>query len=332
MASVLDTVRQVGLNEGPASCRDFVRKVGTQSLRTGMASHSIRNLHLRTAGAFGPLGAVAGGVMPAGKGFNQRTLLGTLELGNLDLAPVASASLEVEVSLAAIGCFGTQDAGDDETFAVITLYSIDPNRSGGNQVVRTFRTPVQPGVKPGDSLFKSTPIGTIQPVGTGIGIHVAVWDHESGDADEIEKTIAAVIRDSVGKAATALGSAASADDASTSGGVIGDITSFEVGGIKPFEVLTLGLAGLIADGLADDLVGERHFIIPAANLVGFADQATLTASIRRPPDLDGDIQFNWPTPEIEPRMLITDGDGTYKAYFLIRSRVVSPFPVLPALP
>lgn len=332
MASVLNALRQAGFAGVPASCRQFVERFETQSLRTGLASQALRRLFLGTRGAPGPLGPVQGRVVPTGRGFTQKTLLGTLDLDDLDLAPIARASLEVDVTLAAIGCFGTQDSGDDETFAVITLYSIDPNRSGGNQVVRTFRTPIQSGVKPGTALFKSTRIGAIEPVGTGIGIHVAVWDHESGDADEIERKIADVIRDGVGKAATALAGSAVASDPSASAGTIGDITSFEVGGIKPFEVLTLGLAGLIAGLLADDLVGERHFIIPATNLLALADQATFSASVRRPPDLDGDIQFNWPTPELEPQMLLTNGDGTYKAYFLLRSRIVPPFPVTPSLP
>jgi hypothetical protein len=179
-------------------------------------------------------------------------------------------------------------------------------------------------------MFKMQTIGDIVPVGTGIGIHVAIWDHESGNADEIRDKIAAVLEDAVKKGASALSAAAAADDPSVSAGTIGKITDFEVGGIKPFHVLTLGIARLISEALADDLIAEQVFFVPAANIVDLADQTKFDISVRRSSDLPFDVQLNWPPrPEDEP--LFTDGAATYKVYFLIRSRLVPPLPHLPKL-
>jgi hypothetical protein len=81
--------------------------------------------------------------------------------------------------------------------------------------------------------------------------------------------------------------------------------------------------------LADDLIGEQYFFIPAANIIDLSDQGNFQTSIRKSPDLPFDVQLNWPPrPEDEP--LFTDGKGTYKAYFLIKGGKTS-FPVTPKL-
>jgi hypothetical protein len=91
----------------------------------------------------------------------------------------------------------------------------------------TIRTAIQENVRPHsptDTMFKMQAIGNIIPVGTGIGIHVAIWDNESGKADDIRDKVAAVIEDAVKKGASAIGGAAAADDPSVSAGTIGKIT------------------------------------------------------------------------------------------------------------
>ena len=102
------------------------------------------------------------------------------------------------------------------------------------------------------------------------------------------------------------------------GGFAGDIINFEVGGVKPFKVVTLGLAGRIASALADDLIGEHVYVIPPGNIVDLADQDNFTRSIRPTRDaLDFDVQFNFP-PRPEDEFVFTDGHGTYKVYLAVR--------------
>jgi hypothetical protein len=167
--------------------------------------------------------------------------------------------------------------------------------------------------------------------GSGIAITISIWDHESGDADKIRDQIQKVIEDGVKKGASALAGAAAADDPSISGGTIGDITEFEVGGVKPFELLTLGISDLIAHAAADDKLGEHTFVIPAANIIDFADPAKFNASLRpTSPDLDFDVRYNWP-PKLEDDFVFTDGHGTYKAFFLVQCSQRVPPPPLPPL-
>ena len=101
--------------------------------------------------------------------------------------------------------------------------------------------------------------------------------------------------------------------------------NFEVGGVKPFKVLTLGLAGLLASALADDLIGDHVYVIPPGNIKDWADQDNFTRSIRPNGDaLDFDVQFNWPS-RPEDEHVFTDGNGTYKVYLKIKGvRVIKP--------
>src|SRR5262249_40138521 len=149
----------------------------------------------------------------------------------------------------------------------------------------------------------------------------------------IRDKIAAVVVDAARQGAAALASAAAADDPQVSAGTIGKVTDFEVAGVKPFHFLTLGIANLIAGPLADDLIGEHVFVIPAANIADFSDQAKFSASVRKSPDLPFDVQLNWP-PSLDEEMSeeeLINESGTYKAYLLIRAAPAGPFPVIPGV-
>jgi hypothetical protein len=74
--------------------------------------------------------------------------------------------------------------------------------------------------------------------------------------------------------------------------------------------------------LADDLIGEQTFFIPALNIDQWTDEAAFAASLRTDPDLPFDVQVNWPpTFEEEKDFIFTDGQGTYKAYFKIKGDI-----------
>lgn len=141
-----------------------------------------------------------------------------------------------------------------------------------------------------------------------------------------------MIEDAANKAASAIaGAAAAADDPSVSGGTIGKVTDLEVGGVKPFHILTLGIAKVIGELLAGDLIGSQEFFIPAANISAFADPDKFKASLRTDPDVPFDVQMNWPpTFQEEAEFLFNQNGATYKVYFVIRGiPITEPVPLPP---
>lgn len=328
LASLFDA--QGHLSGSTASAAALLSALNASTLRSAFAAAPIRDYHRRTGGKYGPLGTRDGliEVLPDGT-LRQQCQLGTINL--LDIDPdvggvEATTTYEVDLYLSGIKCFGTQDIGDDETFAVISLVSVDPNGTADKQSV-TVRTPIQERVRPNKFLFKMLHIGTVPLTGSGMRIAISVWDHESGDADEIRDKIAEVIRDSTKRAASALAGAAAAGDPSVTAGAVGDVTEFEVGGVKPFHIITLKLAELLANALGDDLIDEHEFFIPAANIKNLADNFTPRPNNG---DWDFDVQVNWP-PKAENDKLLTDGAGTYKAFFsIVVSKKVTP--IIPMIP
>jgi len=90
---------------------------------------------------------------------------------------------------------------------------------------------------------------------------------------------------------------------------------------------------LISKALADDLIDEKSFFIPAANIVDLSDPVKFAGSIRKSPELPFDVQLNWPpdpADEQKPDFMFTDGKGSYKVYFLIKGGKIT-FPVNPAI-
>src|SRR4029077_6164724 len=248
MVSVVEFATAVGFRGRPISAIGLANKFGTKSLRDAVAIHSIRDFHRRTGADYGPLGIPIGGLNKGADGsYQQNYQLGTVQLTDIGSPPTGEAQYIADVVLSAVKCFGTQDAdGEDSTYAVISLFTLNPNHSGSDKLVKTIRTEILDGVRahPHDpeAIFKMRTLDDINPInptGGGIAIHVALWDHESGNADDIRDKIAAALEDAANKGAAALASAAAADDPQVSAGIIGKVTDFEVAGIKPFHLLTL---------------------------------------------------------------------------------------------
>ncbi|MCB0020115.1 MAG: hypothetical protein KDE09_20130, partial [Anaerolineales bacterium] len=292
----------------------------------------IQRFYRRTGGSLGPLGAPTGGPVKGNGTTKQDYQLGAIVLNDETGALEAYTYYDVEVKLSAAKCFGTEDpGGTDETFLVMSLISVNPNYGGVDKLVHTMRTEIDNNVNAGKVFFQQQTIGSLRAFpGSGIKIHMAVFDHEHGDADDLRDKINAILEDAANKAAQALAGAAAAGDPRLAGAV-GDVTEFEIGGVKPFKILTLGLAGLLADVLADDLVGEHEFYVPAQYIKDIAEQAPFEASFRRHPDVLGtEVQFNWPRTDAE-EFLFSGGGGSYKVYFTI-TPVKSVRPLEPRIP
>jgi len=298
---------------------------------TLIASSQMMDLFKRTGGKYGPLGAV---VTPAVRNpngtFTQTHLMGEITKLTFDDLPVATAGYLSDVTIAVTKCFGTfTSGGDDTTFAVVSLISMDPNNVNA-QTVTTVRTPIQNNVGGGAQIFKNFHIAQIPVTGSALAIHVSLWRHVDGNADDIRDKIHDTLNQGVNEAAQAI--AGAIDDPGVTAGSVGSITDWSIGGVKPINLLTLGLANLFASLFADKLIDEYYYWIPPGNLVDFSNQQKFTASIRDPKTmgLDFDVQANWPPAPTENEHLFSGGGGSYKVWFRIVS-TVEYTPVLPKL-
>jgi hypothetical protein len=296
---------------------DFTQ-VRDESLRRQISRALIMHHHLRTGGSLGPLGPPVGGLVQDIGSNRQDYQLGSIRLNDANGTLEAFTKYDVEVKLSAVKCFGTEDpSGTDEAYLVLSLASINPNFGGVDQLVHTMRTEIINEVKGGLVFLKHTMIGTLHAFpGSGIRIYVAVFDHEHGDADDLRDKIHAAVEDAAKKGAQLIAGAAASGNQQLAGPV-GDVIEFEVGGVKPFKILSLGLASLLADILGDNKIDEHEFVIPAQNIVDISNPAAFQASFRRHPDiLDADVQFNWPRTDAD-EFLFSGGGGSYKVYFTI---------------
>ncbi|MGF7162890.1 hypothetical protein FHS85_004548 [Rhodoligotrophos appendicifer] len=314
---------------GSKSLHALTAKYNTGSMTRCIAEYEIRDLHRRTGGKFGPLGPLTNPIQPHGDGgYMADTQLGTITLSDVSSPCAALQNYSTTVTLSGIRCFAAQDVETDELFAIVSLTCVNPNASGIDQTVCTMNTPITD-TKSGDTVFRNMTIGNVPVVGSGISIHVSLWDHESGDVDEIRQKVAAAIEQATKAAQQAIAGGALGSDPAVTAGAVGDVTEFEIAGVKPFRVVTLELAGVIAEALADDLLGSKSFYVPAANLIEFADQAFYENSIRSDPALPFDVQINWP-PRAGQEEPFTGKGAFYKAYFKIKTEL-SPIPCDPAL-
>lgn len=283
------------------------------------ARQKIHDFHIRTGGSLGPLGAPVGGVArrPDGR-YVQNFQLGMILLNNPNAEPEGFTMYEANVTLSAVKVFGTEDpGGEDEPYVVISLINVNPNFRGEDELVKTTRTEILEEVEAGSVIFQNRTIGRVpQPPGSGLRIYVAIFDHEHGNADDLKNKIHAVLLDAAKKAAAAVGSAAAAGDPKLAGPV-GDVTDFEIGGVKPFHILTLGAAKLLSNVFADDLIGEHEFFIPAAKIRQWAEPAQYNASLKTSPDLPSSITFNIPERR-EDEYLFSKGGASYKIYFKVQ--------------
>jgi hypothetical protein len=325
MRSLSDVLSQV--NPQSDSLSVLTQRFESDSIRTCVAKHEISELFRRTGGKFGPLGPVSGDLQEAPDGsFRQNHLLGDIQLQDIDARCDARQMYQASISLVGIRCFAAQDVETDELFGTVSLINVNPNFSAVNELVTTVPLPLVDSAT-GDMHYKETVLGNVPLTGSGVVIHTALWDNESGHVDEIRDKVEAALREGAKKAASALAAGAIANDPSATAGTVGEVTEFEIGGVKPFHVLTLKLADVIAHWLADDLLGEKRNIIPAQSILDFQGVG-YNNSLRTDPALEFDARFNWPPPGHD--IIFNKGGALYKAYFKIQA-FQQPMPCDPRL-
>lgn len=335
---MIDNMIDLAVSSGfspDAPLSDLLSHYGVSSLRDALAASNIRDHHRRLGGVWGDLGAPVGNLQAnTGSGYSQNYQLGVITTQDFDKVPVGSRRIAAHITLAGIRCFGTAGAGSDELYAIISVTNINPNYSGTDQLVTTMRTPIQEGVQPGSVAFRAitvtgpvaagAPGGAIGFPGTGLRIHVALFEHDNGDPDKLRDDIQAALEDAARKGSAALAGAAASGDQSL-GGAAQDFVNLNIGGFKPFKWALGAVSNVLAGVLGDDLIGEYEFVVPAAVFQDWCEEQVvdenglhfprLDASMRWPAELSGGIGVNWPKEDEEH---IFDGeDSSYKVYFQI---------------
>ncbi len=293
-----------------------------------IAADKINDFHWRTGKNFGPLGIATGSLNRTNDGsYVQNYQLGVISLANFTAPPLAYKSIQGLLALSAVKCFGTEDpGGNDQTYLIITVTSLNPNFGGVEKLVYTSRTNIQDNVEGGNIIFQNHTLQNIPDItGSGLKIHVAVFEHEYGDADQIRDKIQQIIEEAAIRGASALAAGAAGADAKLAGPV-GDLIDFEIAGIKPFKIITFGIADLITGMFADDLVDEHEFFIPTANIMEWAQKEDENfpkwqASLRTNGALTPNITYNIPI-RPEDEILFEGGGGSYKVYFKFTPKVV----------
>jgi hypothetical protein len=273
-----------------------------------LAAQDMEAMYQKLGGPYGSLGNPLGGMqsMPNGK------YLRKFELGEMHTlegeVPIPRTYFEVTPRIAAIKCFGTDDpSGTDELYAVVSLIRLDPAYKGEDELVKTTVLPPQK-VQAGQVFAESSAIGVARPAGTGVKIHVALFDQEHGDYETVRKEIEEQLRELV-KAGIA---AIAGGDLSLVSGAPGVLDN------KVTKFLTANLSGEIAKWFADDLIDQKVFELNSGDVLKWANPETLKASYMTSNDLPSNIQFNLPRDQYAMHWLFTNGHGSYKVYLQVR--------------
>jgi hypothetical protein len=256
------------------------------------------------------------------------------KITTFDTNPSAGTQIDyfypVMVGLQAVKCFGTMANWPDNTDA---LYAIASLVSYGGAVDAasylgalagpvTTTTPVV-NTKQGDIVLQNIPLGTVLPGSGGVYVYLTLWQHKSGDPNQIKDKIHQSLNDLVNEAASA--AAELAGDPATAGGGVGDVTNQKVAGVS-INDLTLGIADAITNAFfADRLIAAFTYNISYPDVVRLSTQGGVDSSIYIDPDLNPDIQYpsikvNWPPTAAANQILNQPGPGSYKAYFMVTSQ------------
>lgn len=263
------------------------------------------------------VGSPAGLVVRNADGsFQQQFTFGTI-VKPLNNPPQIGERVHVDIEVAAVRCFGTDDpSGTDEPYLISTVYKIDP--SEGQNAVQTVN------VGPDDIGSVSPPAvfaqarqlaNNVTVPGDGeLRLHVQVWDQELlGNYNDVKTKTGEAAQAAIAAGLVAL-------DAQV-GGASAIIS--KLGGL--LDSVGSAIGGIIADLLADDLIAEHDFTIPTEFLKALVENP---GSLERTSDSVPGISFNYPAlpqfPENDSdagRSWLFDGGdggGTYRVFFRVK--------------
>jgi hypothetical protein len=144
--------------------------------------------------------------------------------------------------------------------------------------------------------------------GTGVKAVVFAYEEDSGDPDEVAKSIYSYLREKAQQGATAIGNAFNAGAESTAVANSPEFQWF-------LRIISVGLASW----MGDDAVGYASGEIPASEIVKLAKipQGEFPASLQTGPN---DMKYNFKLP-------VGGDDGKYTIYFRVSAAEVPAIPV-----
>jgi hypothetical protein len=227
---------------------------------------------------------------------------------------------EATITVAGMHCFATDDpGGNDEFFAVVTAMSVNPQGNGEPEVVtkRFNIVDVHGGDEDGEvgsTVNVDQEIGTIGVAGSGIRIHVALFDHEYGSEEEVQERFTGYFKEAGKAAATALWGAA------------GWAAAEEALDSKIAKDVFGGLIGWFTGAFSDDPIGEKTYSLTDGDMYRLAQVdnghfVNYEQSLMASPVLPPGVKYNFPIDgDANPYWLISEGAGDYKVYFRVKVR------------
>jgi hypothetical protein len=276
-----------------------------------------KNLGLLTVGS--PVGPLTRG---ANDSFHQSYTFGSI-VKPLNHPPEIASRFLVLLEVAGIRCFGTDDpSGTDEPYLISTVYALDPIR--GEESLQTIRIgpddigPISPPkvFAQGRQLVDKGKAFFIPGDGE-IRIHLALFDAENGDPNEIKNKMSSSAQVALGAAIAAIpGIGPAAAVLAKSSGLL--------------EIASNDIGELVSDLLADDLIDQHDFVVHSNLLLAAARDAQ---SLHRTSDSIPGIAYNFPQlkedDSAEGRSWLFDrgsGKGTYRIFLGLRVVEVPAFP------
>lgn len=329
MRSVRNIVRRERSGGNHISLKRIFNRRNVTSLQTLVAALDIEDVYRQKGGQFGVGSPISFTAKNAAGTYVQNYQVG-YAVKPLGGPPEFFTLYKASIQLAAVKCFGAEDdwSEEDEPYLIVSVFSVNPNFDGEDSLVMTKVIRANR-IKPGDIFGQALTIGNISVVaGDGIRIHMALFEQEGGDPEEVKAAIERELREAVKKGAQALATAVAGGDIPL-GGVgekIGDhpITLF----------ITSGLSSIIAPLIADDVLGEKVLHIPASELINIAidptdksSRARFNSSVMTTPELGPGVRFNFPKDHFDRRWLFEGGGGSYKVYLKV-TPLVEPKPII----
>ena len=302
-------VQQEEIKASPISVRSLFEDYGVDSMRGLFASYEINTLYRKLGGRYGRLGGPQGAIISNADGSFTRDF----ELGRIsqqgETPAAASTKFNVRISIAGTHCYGTDDpSGQDETYLIATIIILDPLHDGKDSTVSTIKLGPR-NTNAGDTFWQGNTLGDAWiPSGSGIQIHLALWDQEQGDPEEIRKKIEGYIKQAAQAAAAAIGGAVEGGEVG-SAGAVGD--KFRDGFIND---ITLGLSGVIANMFSDDFLGEQVYVVESQRIPEWFEDTDRFLSSFRQENFGGQIvSYNVPVrPQDIP--MFEERDNSYMVF------------------
>jgi hypothetical protein len=314
MLTLSELAAKNGMTVRPISAHRLFQRLGVTSLRGANASQDIQDFHANNLGIL-TVGSPSGPLTRNDDGsFQQPYSFGSIVKPLNGQASVA-VRFAIELEIAGVRCFGTDDPdNEDAPYLITSVYALDPmKKEDALQSIKHGPDDIGP-VSPPKVFAQGRTLtdGAFFVPGDGeVRLHIQLWDHESGDPNDIKDKASTVAQAALAAAAVAISP------------VLGAASAILAKATQLLDSVGDAIGGIVADLIGDDLVGELDLHIDNKFLTTLAsDPSSLDRT--NPVSVPG-VTYNFPqlneddSPEGRSWLLTRSGTkGTYRAYFKLR--------------